>query len=80
MYPYSTSYVSLCLPLVRNVQHIPAYVHPKPHVSGFFQSFPAETATAPNIQNEARLFWLRRMSVSRVEKWGTAEGEGEASD
>lgn len=50
---------SLRLSLVRNVEHVAAYIDAKPDVSGFLQRFAAQAASAANVQNEARLFWLR---------------------
>lgn len=56
----------LCLPLVRNVEHIAADIYAKPDVAGFFQRFSAETAPTPHVENEARLPRLRSMSMRAV--------------
>lgn len=57
---------SLCLPLVRNVEHIAADVYAKPDVSGLFQRFAAQATPTPDVENEARFSWLRPMMFPRI--------------
>lgn len=72
---------SLCLALVRNVEHVTADVATKPDVACVLQRFPTEAAAASDIKNEARLFWLRHetfSSTGHTQKKKTRSIGGEA--
>lgn len=77
--PTVVCHVSLCLPLVRNVEHVAADVNTQPRVPVLLERLPTQTAPAADVQDEARFPGLRSIKGGST-KAATGDVASKATD